>query len=411
MKWIKILLPLLVLVCAVGLSLFILNSKEKPQKRVRKPPITRVDVVRLERTDYQVTVATQGTVKPRTESTLIPEVSGRIIKTSANFRTGSFFEAGEELLQIETSNYQIAVTVAQAQLAESKLTFAEEQALADQAAKNWQRLGNKSSPTDLVLRKPQLARAKAAVNSAMALLEQAQLDLKRTRVLAPYAGRILEKEVDVGQYVSPGTVMAKIYAVDYAEIRLPLSNRQLEFVDIPEAYRGEANAAKLMTDAILTVNLGNQQYQWLAQVVRAEGTYDLRSRRLFVVAQVDNPYGREDPDKPPLKVGQYVDAQIKGRVLENVFVIPRSAVRENAQILLVDKQKKLKTRQIKTIWEDDQVMIIRGDVAEGELLCLTPVTFAAEGLAVEPMLNGKPLFALEAGQGKGKNNLLGKAES
>lgn len=393
MKWNKIVLPLLVLIGALGISLLIFQSTEKPERRVRKEPVTTVDVMRLKRQNFQIMIHTQGTVKPRTESTLIPEVAGRIIKTSPNFREGAFFEASEELLRIEDSNYQIAVTVAKAKLSEAQLAFAEENALAEQAVRNWQRLGKTTPPTDLVLHKPQLARAKAAEASAGALLKQAQLDLKRTRVIAPYAGRVLEQPVDIGQYVSPGTVMAKIYAVDYAEIRLPLSNRQLEFVDIPESYRGENNSPDQNTEVTLTVKLGNQKYQWLGHIVRAEGTYDVRSRRLFVVAQVDNPYAHQDPQKPPLKVGQYVEAQIKGRLLDNVFVIPRAAVRENSEILLVDKQNKIQMRPIKAIWEDDRIMVISSGIEEGELLCLTPVRFASQGLPVKPMLDGRPLSA------------------
>ncbi len=400
MEWKKVLLPLLILLGALVISLLIMQSSENPERRTRKTPVTTVDVTPLKKQNFQITIRTQGTVRPRTESTLIPEVSGRIIKTSKNFREGAFFEAGEELLQIEGSNYQIAVTVAEAQLAEAQLSFAEEKALADQALKNWHRLGKTTSPTALVLHKPQLARAKAGVASAKALLKQAQLNLNRTRVIAPYAGRVLEQPVDIGQYVSPGTVLAKIYAVDYAEIRLPLSNRQLEFVEIPESYRGESDSQKQSTEVTLTVNLGSQQHQWLGSIVRAEGTYDIKSRRLFVVAQVENPYGREQPQKPPLKVGQYVEAQIKGKTLKDIFVIPRSAVRENSQILLVDKHNKLQMRSIKAIWEDDQIIVINSGITEGELLCLTSVTFAAQGITVKPMLNGKPLFSKETGKHK-----------
>ena len=392
MKWKKLFWPLLVVLVALGGSFFIIQSAEKPELIERKNPVTTVDVKQLKKQVFQITIHTQGTVKPRTESTLIPEVAGRIIKTSAKFREGAFFEAGDELLRIDDSNYQIAVTVARAKLSEEQLAFAEENALAEQAIRNWQRLGKTTPPSDLVLHKPQLARAKAAVASAGALLKQAQLDLKRAQIVAPYAGRVLEQQVDIGQYVSPGTVLAKIYAVDYAEIRLPLSNRQLEFVDIPESYRGETHSPDQNTEVTLTVKLGNQKYQWIGHIVRAEGTYDVRSRRLFVVAQVDNPYGHQDPKKPPLKVGQYVEAQIRGRLLDKVFVIPRAAVRENSQILLVDKQNKIQTRRVKAIWEDDQTMIISEGIEEGELLCLTPITFAAQGITVKPLLDGKPLF-------------------
>ena len=238
----------------------------------------------------------------------------------------------------------------------------------------------------MVFHKPQLARAKAKVASAKALLKQAQLDLQRTRIKAPYAGRVMEKMADVGQYVSPGTELAKIFAVDIAEIRLPLSNQQLGFIDLPESYRGKKQPHTGLPEVILSSNFGNRQYQWPGRIVRTERTFDTKSRRLFVVAQVDNPYGLKETNKPPLKIGQYVEAKIKGKILENVFIIPRAAVRENSQILLVDKNNQLLPRQIKPVWQDNQVIIIADGAEEGDLLCITPVASAAKGMPVSPII-------------------------
>ncbi len=386
MKWIKFIFPVLILLAAIGISFLIMQSSEKPAQGKRKIQPTAVEVIPLKKQDFQVVLQTQGTVKPRTESSLIPEVSGKIIYTSDHFQEGAFFEKGDELLRIDASNYDIAVTVTKSQLAEAQLALAEEQALAKQALRNWQRLGKTTQPTALVLHKPQLARAKAKVASAKALLKQAQLDLQRTRIKAPYAGRVMEKMADVGQYVSPGTELAKIFAVDIAEIRLPLSNQQLGFIDLPESYRGKKQPHTGLPEVILSSNFGNRQYQWPGRIVRTEGTFDTKSRRLFVVAQVDNPYGLKETNKPPLKIGQYVEAKIKGKILENVFIIPRAAVRENSQILLVDKNNQLLPRQIKPVWQDNQVIIIADGAEEGDLLCITPVASAAKGMPVSAII-------------------------
>ena len=385
MKWKKFIFPILILLTALGISFLIMQSSEKPAQGNRYIQPTTVEVITLKKQDFQIVLQTQGTVKPRTESTLIPEVSGKIIYTSEHFQEGAFFEKGDELLRIDNSNYDIAVTVAKSQLAEAQLALAEEQALAKQALRNWQRLGKTTQPTALLLHKPQLARAKAKVASAKALLKQAQLDLKRTRIKAPYAGRVMEKLADIGQYVSPGTELAKIFAVDTAEIRLPLSNQQLGYIDLPESYRGKKQLQTDLPEVILSSNFGNRQYQWLGRIIRAEGTFDTKSRRLFVVAQVDNPYALKETNKPPLKIGQYVEAKIKGKIMENVFIIPRAAVRENSQILLVDEHKQLHPRQIKPVWQDNQVIIITGGVEEGDLLCITPVASAAKGMPVSPI--------------------------
>ncbi len=386
MKWMKFFFPILILLAASGVSLLIMQSSEKPAQGNRNIKPTTVEVILLKKRNFQIILKTQGTVKPRTESTLIPEVSGKIIHTSEHFQEGSFFEKGDELLSIDNSNYGIAVTVAKSQLAEAQLALAEEQALAKQALKNWQRLGKTTQPTALLLHKPQLARAKAKVASAKALLKQAQLDLKRTRIKAPYAGRVMKKMADIGQYVSPGTELAKIFAVDIAEIRLPLSNRQLGYIDLPESYRGKKQPQTTLPEVILSSNFGSRTYQWKGRVVRTEGTFDTKSRRLFVVAQVENPYALKETHKPPLKIGQYVEAKIKAKILKNIFVIPRTAVRENSQIMLVDKHKKLLAHQIKPIWQNDQVIIITDGVKEGDLLCITPVASTAKGMPVSPII-------------------------
>ena len=187
----KIMLPVLVMSVALAISYGFIKNKNKPHHRQHPALLTTVEVIPLARSDFQVWVNSQGTVTPRTESTLIPEVSGRIMTISPFFREGAFFEAGQELLQIDTSNYQIATTVAQSKVAEMKLLLAEEQAKARQAEKNWHRLGQGEEPSDLVLRKPQVLGAKAALASAKAELQQVRLDLQRTRIKAPYAGRIL----------------------------------------------------------------------------------------------------------------------------------------------------------------------------------------------------------------------------
>jgi RND family efflux transporter MFP subunit len=393
----KIILPVIVLIMAITLSFILVNTKSKPQHRQHKPAITSVEVIKVIKSDFQVWVKSQGTVSPRTESTLIPEISGRILKISPSFREGAFFEAGQPLLQIDSSNYRLAITVAESQVAEMQLRLAEEQAKAKQAEKNWQRLGQGQQASDLVLRKPQLASAKAALASVQALLKQAKLDQQRTRIIAPYAGRVLEQQVDVGQYVSPGTLLAKIYAVDYAEIRLALSNEQLQFIDVPELYRGQDQQSLLMPEVVLIANMGLQTYQWQGRIVRAESAYDTRSRRLSLVAQVDNPYAKTIENKPPLKVGQFVEAKIKGKLLKDVFVIPRHAIKDSDQLMMVDKNSQLKLRQAEVIWRDAEHVIIETGLEEGEWLSITPVKYAVNGLSVQALNQGKEVLTRRDG--------------
>ena len=268
-------------------------SAPEPKKFPQFESAPKVDVQTLHPQSYQVWLATQGTVQARTESDLVSQVRGKVISVSPSFRPGGFFEEGDVLMEIDRRDYEMEVRIASGQLAQAKLRLSEEEATAAQALADWKRLNLSEEPSDLVLRKPQLNEAQANVDSASARLELAQLNLERTSIRAPYAGRVLYNQVDLGQYVSPGSSLARIYAVDYAEIRLPLSERQLAYIDLPELYRGDNQTSIDGPEVALTWTVGNEQYDWQGKIVRPEGALDTRSRQLFVVAQVENPMGNK----------------------------------------------------------------------------------------------------------------------
>jgi len=385
----RILVPILILGGTAGVVAFMMLTKPKPQTRQPPPSVQAVDAIRLRATNFQVRIPSFGFVKPRTESTLKPEVSGRVLSISPNFRDGGFFEKGDLLVTIDPQDYESAVVVAKATLAQRESALQLEQAQHEQAVENWRLLGDGSDPSPLTLREPQLAEARANVDSARARLEEAERNLERTRIVAPYAGRILKKEVDVGQTVSPGNVLASIFAVDYVEVRLPLFNEQLDYIDLPEEYRGDAPEVPLDGPRVLLHgDYGSQRVTWEGHVIRAEGVYD--TAQLFVVAQVKDPYARSGSDIPPLKVGQYVQAEILGHDLQDVYVIPRSAVRLSNEVLLVTDQNLIQRRTIRPIWRDEEHVIVQDNLKSGEVICITPMMFAADGAKVLPTIDGVP---------------------
>lgn len=388
-RWLKFILPLLLIAVSAWGARYILTHKPEASRGGPKPQTAqRVDAIRLQPELFQVQLNSYGVVKPRTESQLVAQVSGQVVKISDRFRTGAFFEAGDVLLQIDDRDYRAAVEVADAALTQGEAKLSEEQARADQASRDWKRLG-RGDASELVLREPQLAAAKAAIASAKAQLSTARVNLERTRIKAPYAGRILEKSVDMGQVVNNGSSLASIYAVDYVEVRLPLSNRQLEFIDLPEQYRGGEFTSQQLPTVSLLAQVGRNQYQWQGQVVRVEGAIDSRSRQLFVVAQVEDPYSLGPQGNPPLKVGQFVEARIEGKALDQVFVLPRTAVSQDQRILVVEDQV-LVARQIEPLWSDQESVVIADGVAAGELLNITPLGASANGARVDPQVAGEP---------------------
>ena len=387
-------LAVLILAACWGGYQFLLRTKPEPRKLPQIKKITNVEAMRLEAVDYRVVVETFGNVQPRTQSTLIPEVSGRVIEISDSLREGGFFEAGDVLLRIDPVDYVAGVTIAEGELAQAEATLTEELARAEQAAEDWKRLDRKSQPSDLVLRKPQLAEARARRASAEAKLTQARKDHERTTIRAPYAGIVREKSVDIGQYVTPGNVLARIYGIDYAEVRLPLKGEQLAFIDIPEKYRGDEQQVSVDGPAVrLYSSFAGNEASWDGQVMRP-AEVETSTFSYFVVAQVKDPYARRDDGVPPLKSGMFVTAEIVGKTLTEVFVVPASAVREDREVLIVDTSSILQNREVRIVWKGggggagDNVVIDTG-LKDGEILCLTPLGFGAAGTKVMPLIDGE----------------------
>ncbi len=381
-RLLRILLPLAVLALGFGVCWWLIATAPEPGQRAFRLPPPVVEVGVLEHQSYPVLLRSQGTVRARTESTLAAEVRGRILAIAPGFREGGFFEEGDVLVRIDPVDYETELVTAEANLAQVELRLFEERARTEQARLDWERLNPGTTAGELALREPQLRLAETAVASARARVESARRDLERTQVRAPYAGRILAKNADVGQYVTPGAVLARIFAIDYAEVRLPLTESQLAHLDLREVYRGEFSETQDGPPVTLRAVVAGRPVEWRGRIVRAEGSLDVRTRQLSVVAQITDPYGRGDDDRPPLKIGSFVEAVITGRTLERVFVLPRRILRENQYVLVVEDGKRLRRRPVAPVWSDGEEIVVRDELRAGESICLTQVPYAVDGMEV-----------------------------
>jgi len=378
----KIIIPVVILAVMVGLAaLVMLNPPKSERNGAPKARELAVEVLELSQQRYQVVLQSYGTVKPRTQSELVPQVAGKIVRISPNFRNGGFFETDELLVEIDDRDYQANVSSAKASLIEARQTLVQEQAQVAQAKEDWVRLGNKGSPPTLVSREPQLKAAQARVLSAEALLDTAQANLERTRIVAPYAGRMLEKKVDVGQVVNANTSVANIYAVDTIEVRLPLKNRDLAYIDLPESLRIGDKQHQILPAVQLISELGKAE-RWPGQIVRTEGAIDAASQQLYVIAQIDDPYGEAARDRQPLKIGQYVNAEIGGKLLTEALVIPNNAIYQSSYVYLVE-QDQLRRQEIIIAWQNNDEALIQKGLKAGELLVTTPLGQVASGTVVK----------------------------
>ncbi len=381
-KILRVALPLVIVVSAVLAARIIIASRDEPVREPPRPSPPLVEVVELHPAPYQVRLQSRGTVQPRTESELVPQVGGVVIDTSENFRDGAFFEAGERLLRIDPRDYEIAVRIAEADLVQARLQLAQEEARAQQAARDLGRLELDQPPTDLALRKPQLAGARAALSAAGSRLAQARLNLERTEIRAPYAGRVLEQRADIGQTVAPGNVLGRIYATDYVEVRLPLTNQQLAHVDLPGRYRQPTDGKRVEPAVTLSARIGGSDVTWTGRVVRSEGAIDASSRQIFVIAQVDDPYAADETGRPPLKIGQFVEAVIHGNRFEAAYQVPRIALTPDNRILTVTGDDRLLTQTPRIAWKDDSSAVVLEGLQPGVRVVTSALPLATDGMPV-----------------------------
>jgi RND family efflux transporter MFP subunit len=338
-----------------------------------------VRVVSAESGEFAHRVVTHGTVQPRTESELVPEVSGRIEWLAPSFASGGFFDKDEVLVRIEAGDYRIAARRAKANLARTESET-------DRAAKELARqekLAEQNVASDSRLDDARNAQkvAAAALQEAQAALEQAQRDLARTEIRAPFEGRVRNEKVDVGQFVNRGAPIATIYAVDYAEVRLPIPDSELAYLDLPQLYRGgqsetEGPEVRLHTD------FAGGQHSWSGRIVRTEGEIDPRTRMVNVVARVPSPYAPSEEGRPPLAAGLFVEAEILGRRDAAVFVLPRAALREDGRILVVDEEDRLRWRDVELTRADREQIVVSGGIVVGDRVCISALESAAEGQRV-----------------------------
>ena len=376
----KVLLPLVVLAGAVGAAYVMYINRPPVETRtpVIEPPSVRVQ--RVEMSSVDLTVSSQGTVQPRTSSQLVPEISGSVIEVSPSFAVGGFFEEGDVLLKIDPYDYQQAVISGRSQLAQAKLRLAQEEAEAEVARREWEEIG-RGNATALTLRQPQVEDARAAVAAAEAALERAERDLERSEVKAPYAGRVQSKDVDVGQFVNKGNTVGRIYAVDSAEIRLPLPDEELAYVDVPMSYRG--NQQQTGPRVTLVTDFAGRRHTWQGRIVRTESEIDPVSRMVHVVAEVADPYGAsDDPSRPPLAAGMFVEAEITGRRVDNVVELPWAALRGRNQVLVVEDGGRLRFRDGEVLRSTTDSVLISSGLAEGEVVCISALDTVTDGMAV-----------------------------
>ncbi len=375
-----ILLP----ICIVGAGALaawtmIVNRPEVQTETPQTPlPVVRTATVKAQ--PIQFRVRSQGTVRPKRESSILNEVAGRVVWVSPSLAGGAFFEEGELLVKLDTADYELSLLQARTAIAEAEVRLEREREEAAVAKREWATLG-KGNPSPLALREPQMREAQALLESRQAAVKRAELDLERTKIYAPYRGRVRQKLVDLGQFLNRGSVIANIYGVDIAEVLLPIPDEDAAFLQLPMSYAGEPSSAQGVPVRFFATFAGTE-HSWQGRIVRTEGEIDSKTRMIQVIAEVNDPYERGPKNRPPLAAGMFVEAEIVGRSIHSAVALPRSALRAGDLVYVVDSEQRVDLRSVEVLRGETDRVILRKGLDDGEQVVISILDAPTQGMRV-----------------------------
>lgn len=383
----KIITPILVIIGAIVLVQVMVASKPEPEKKENSQRSVSLYVAPVEKTSRSIDVETQGEVKAKNQIPLTARVSGHVIEISPDFEEGAAIDSDTLLLKIDDTDYKTAVVRSQARVAEAQVAL--ERELANEKIKKdtWNQKKGDTKPTAFALNKPQVLEAEAKLAAAKADLEEAKLNVQRTEIRVPFNGRVMSRNVGLGQYVSAGTVLGQVFSVEVAQVRLPLTDLQLSALRLPLGFEAGDNNAP---EVIFTTNIGRNKHQWRGRIVRTNAAVDQNTRLSYAIAEVADPYGQAADNGAPFAVGMFVNARIKGFQETDAWVLPRDALRQEDTVYVVGEDNKLAIRQVEVYATTSGEVFISSGLQTGEQVVTSAVNNVYDGMLVEPLTTPMP---------------------
>lgn len=382
----RALLPFLVIVIALGLTFVMIKSRTSPKPHETPYLGPLVEAAELTKSSHQVVVRATGAVQARYEVNIVPQVKGRISEISPQMVVGGMLRKGELLFAIEDVDYQLAIESARFNLAQSELELLRNEKLAEVASQEWRALNPQASeePDPLVVYEPQLKSARAQRVAAQAGVKQAEINLQRTRVVAPFNGYVRSEQLEIDQFVNAGTVVATVAGTDQVEVVVPLPLDELAWLRVPRN-----DTAQNGSSAQVELQSGGQTYRWQGVITRALGEIDPRNRMARVVVTVDDPVARDDKGVNLLNnllPGMFVDVHLQGEEIADVFAVPYAALHDNDTVWIVDDENRLRIREVDVLRREREEILVSSGLAAGQKIVLTNLSGAAEGMLLRPQL-------------------------
>lgn len=390
---IRILIPLIILGTAIGAASYLKSSGPKTKKRPPTKLIPVVQVNTLQPSSYPVIISAMGTVIPAREMVLKPRVSGEIVEVHPEFTEGGLLQKDMQVLQIDPEDYRLNRSQKQSAVTDAEYALKLELGHQSVAQREWELLNGtkpqQEEELELALRKPHLDKARADLAAAQADLKKAVLELERTRITAPFNAMVRSKSVDLGSQVTPQEPLAELVGTDAYWIRISVPVDRLAWIQIPTKAGDSGSQARIVY---------SQGHECHGTVIRLMGDLSEEGRMARILVEVKDPLGLTalNNNRPPLLIGEYVRVKIEGRQLDDVFQIPRSALRDNSRVWIVRKNHTLEIRPVNPIWRDADVVLIKNGLAPGEKLIVSDLPAPVAGVklriadAQTDMQNSRP---------------------
>ena len=367
-------LPLVIILVGLAIAVVLVSSRKPPEQVPVEIPAFLVDAKEIQSEQVSFIVKSQGNVVPRNKTALSAQVSGQVVSLSDSFIAGGSFKKGDVLATLEQDDYKTDLKLAEAELAQAQAALQEEVARGKVAQQEWRSV-NSVAPPELGLRKPQLAKEQANVKAAEAKLERAKRNLARTQITAPYNGIVVERNIDLGQFVTMGAAIGTVYSTDTAEVRLPITDSDLMFVNIASQSTDGAPVS-------LKASVGGLTRRWEGKLVRSEGVLDTGSRVVYAIVEVKDPYNMKGSHSAPIRFGQFVEAEITSRQNEALMVLPRSILRLDNTILTVNENREIEIKPVEVARTTAKEVFIRSGIEEGSLVVTSAVPNPYNGMKV-----------------------------
>jgi RND family efflux transporter MFP subunit len=376
----KIVLPVIIIVTGIAAAFYLKNTGPKSK---RQPPVKLAPVVRVKPlfpANHIVMLNAMGTVVPAREIELRPRVTGEVIDISPEFVEGGLLKAGSLVLQIDPEDYKLALIQKEKALADASYSLKLELGRQEVAKREWELLNGDKDAEDreveLALRKPHLEKAKAELNAAEAELKKAYLDLSRTKIKAPFNAMVRSRLVNLGSQVTPQERLAELVGSDSYWIQTSVPVDRLSWIQIPQSQGDPATRARIIYA---------QGYERIGIVIRLMGDLSPEGRMARVLIEVEDPLGLKNSnnDQPPLLIDDYVHVEIKGKKLENVYKIPRTAFRDNSFIWIAGENSTLEIKEVHPVWRDAGVVLIDNGIKPGDCLIISDLPAPIDGMPIQ----------------------------